>query len=90
MSCRRQRISQGELDRLEAGGPDAAAPDEKAEKEEDVNTQALQQLIAKVLVDPNTSIPLDSAALHRKASSLVLQSSHNCNSLPGEEGGLKS
>ena len=39
-----------------------------AEEKEAASTTALQQLIARVLVDPATTIPLDSANLHRKVS----------------------
>ena len=41
--------------------------DAQAEKEkETASTLALQQLIARVLVDPTTSVPLDSNNLHKK------------------------
>lgn len=35
--------------------------------EEAASTVALEQLIARVLVDPATTVPLDSNNLHRKA-----------------------
>ena len=37
-------------------------------EKETASTLALQQLIARVLVDPETSIPLDSNSLHKKVA----------------------
>ena len=59
-------MANGEPEKMEAGNSEAAATEAKPEKDQEANTQALQQLIARILVDPNTTIPLDSAALHRK------------------------
>lgn len=55
-------------DHSENGGENGGIRDPQAEKEkETASTLALQQLIARVLVDPATSIPLDSNSLHKKA-----------------------
>ena len=62
--CRRNSTLQdsGEHERDAPGAKDAQAEKEK----ETASTLALQQLIAQVLVDPSTSIPLDSNSLHKK------------------------
>lgn len=81
--CRRTAARRGERDPTEpaeeTGKDDAKASEEKLAE----GTLALQRLIARVLVDPATTIPLDSSNLHRKVS--LLLSSVKQRELPNEE-----
>lgn len=67
ITYRRSAIRKGEREPTEQPKEDNDSKDSKAtEAKEAASTLALQQLIARVLVDQGTTIPLDSSNLHRK------------------------
>lgn len=63
-TCRRNSTFKESADH-DANGSGSKIPQIDKEKEI-ASTLALQQLIARVLVDPSTSVPLDSNSLHKK------------------------
>lgn len=68
MHCRRNSAFKG--DATENEPESQGLGDVQAEREkETASTLALQQLIARVLIDPGTAVPLDSNNLHKKVES---------------------
>ena len=65
--CYRRNSTFKESSENDRESPGAKNPHLDKEKET-ASTLALQQLIARVLIDPSTSVPLDSNSLHKKVA----------------------